>query len=175
MSEEVKLATQSNERKKGISVFSFVLLLALALPALAVTYLGIQFNTVTSGSMSPAIEPGDMAVTKVKEVSQVKVKDIVLFYDSTAGKVLAHRVKSQKISGNTETLITQGDANPAAETRENVSLSTPISSVIFVIPKFGYVLNSLSTPLFIFIGLVGLVLFASISKIRQIKGVGNDS
>lgn len=74
------------------------------LPALA----GWHVNVVMSGSMAPALEPGDIVLSEPVEASSLAAGQVALF-EATDGRVLVHRVRTVAPDGS---LTTRGDANP---------------------------------------------------------------
>jgi signal peptidase len=95
----------------GIGVLS--LLLGMLTLTLAPKALGWRSDVVLSGSMSPALEPGDVVVSAPVELPELNVGDIVVV-DNPArpGHSLVHRVDSVNPDG---TLVTRGDANTSAD------------------------------------------------------------
>ena len=74
------------------------------LPALA----GWHVNVVMSGSMAPAIEPGDVVLSEPVEAPSLAAGQVALF-EASDGRVLVHRVRTVASDGS---LTTRGDANP---------------------------------------------------------------
>lgn len=62
--------------------------------------------TVTSGSMEPEIQVGDLVVVRSENDMEYRMGDIITFKDEY-GSTVTHRIKSQK-NGR---LVTRGDAN----------------------------------------------------------------
>jgi signal peptidase I len=85
-----------------------------------------------TGSMSPAFNPGDLAVIHTGKGIQVKPGDVVYFY--VHANPIIHRVKSIE-NGQ---IITQGDAN---NTPDKVKLNSVEGKLIFSIPKIGYLID----------------------------------
>jgi signal peptidase len=86
------------------------LLLWTLLPLVA----GWDASVVMSGSMSPALRPGDVVLTRDVGPTPVRAGFVVLFQDAAQprqGTVL-HRVVSVADDG---ALVTQGDANPTPD------------------------------------------------------------
>lgn len=102
--------------------------------------------TVLSGSMSPALDPGDIIVVKgvaEKEVCQeLKIGDIVTYFpESGSADLITHRVKSKQSGafddGTNCRLITQGDANNSPDD----ALVTPEQvrgKFMYGVPKVGW-------------------------------------
>jgi signal peptidase len=97
----------------GIGALS--LLVGLLVLTLAPSVLGWRSDVVLSGSMSPALQPGDVVVSA--PVGQVQVGDVVVVRNpARPGSTLVHRVDSVRADG---TITTRGDANTTAD-------STPV-------------------------------------------------
>lgn len=110
-----------------------------------------------SGSMSPAIDTGALAISRTVPASELGAGDIVTVRTS-AGVQVTHRIQDIAMSGDKASLVLKGDANKVADDKVYVVTSAP--RVLFDIPKAGYVVSFLSGPIGIFAGglLVGVVL-----------------
>jgi signal peptidase I len=117
----------------------------------ATRLLGFGALTVTSGSMSPAIAPGDLIVVKPVAISSVRVGDVVLFERGRDSIPTVHRVVAineieiritdgeggrVKESYTEHRLVTQGDANPASDSGE-VTADELRGVIWFTIPLAG--------------------------------------
>lgn len=115
----------------------FGTLLAAVVPQLA----GFRSFTVRSGSMTPAIETGDVVVTEPISPLGARVGDIVTFVDPEGtGKLFSHRVQSVRAVGGDVAFVTRGDANTSTE-HWRVPASGSIGRVVYRIPKVGYALS----------------------------------
>lgn len=72
---------------------------------------GWDASVVMSGSMCPALAPGDLVLTAPIGDGGPQVGQVVRFVAGD-GRVLVHRVQSVGTDG---TLVTRGDANPSAD------------------------------------------------------------
>ncbi|MGW6128412.1 signal peptidase I [Cellulomonas sp. NPDC055163] len=78
--------------------------------SLAPAAIGWQPRPVLTGSMSPAVDPGDVVVTAPVEAGTLAPGLIIAFRDAARpGNVLLHRVVRVEPDGS---IITRGDANP---------------------------------------------------------------
>ena len=132
--------------------------LALVLPAIASSYFGITIHKVTSNSMYPTLNSGDMFFAKITTARQVKTGDIVLLLNPKTWDIQSHRVIEKSYRGQSIELVTKGDANVQADDPYTVGLNTAIRTTVLVVPKFGYVLNALATKEAKLIGLFLIVL-----------------
>jgi signal peptidase I len=117
------------------------LLFGTLFAAVAPQLLGFRSFTVRSGSMTPAIETGDVVVTKPISPLAARVGDVVTFVDPEGtGKLFSHRVQSVRAAGDEVAFVTRGDANTSTE-RWRVPANGSIGRVAYRIPKIGYALS----------------------------------
>ena len=115
-------------------------LLIVACLLVIVSNLGIgvlSFKAVLSGSMSPAINPGDFVVI-YKTDKPVEIGDVVLFHDE--GAEIIHRVVDETNLG----YITKGDANEDSDSGA-IRPSQVEGVYIARIPLLGYPLIFVKT------------------------------
>jgi signal peptidase len=99
----------------GSGVVCGVALILLAALALA-TAVGYRPLIEHSGSMLPAIAPGDLLITHAEPAASIRVGEIVSFDDpGLNGKLVTHRVAAIHPSGGRIGFLTRGDANPTPE------------------------------------------------------------
>jgi signal peptidase I len=95
-------------------LFALALLLLAAL--LAGSILGYRPLVEYSGSMSPAINPGDLLITRPAPAVSVHPGAIVTFNDpALRGRLVTHRVIAMHDSRGRLQFVTRGDANATAE------------------------------------------------------------
>jgi signal peptidase I len=87
-----------------------------------------------SGSMSPAIDTGALAIARTTDVADVRVGDVVSVTASDGSRI-THRVQRLESSGTEVTLVLKGDAN-AAEDAEIYRVGT-VDRVILDVPRLG--------------------------------------
>ena len=106
---------------------------------------GLHSYTVRSGSMSPAIDTGDMVVSKQISPTDARIGDIVMFKDPGDGQRLtSHRVRAVHRHNGRSYFVTRGDANNAFE-RWNVPNDGTIGEIEYRIPKLGYAVAAISS------------------------------
>jgi len=99
-------------------------------------YLGVTPTVVSSGSMSPALEVGDIVVVQKIDTTSVKPGDIIQFYKENT--TILHRViQIDTIQGNYQ-FITKGDANKDADI-SSVPATNILGKSVFIIPKLGWI------------------------------------
>jgi signal peptidase len=122
------------------------LLVGVLLAAVAPQLAGYRSFTVRSGSMTPAIETGDVVVTEPISPLSARVGDIVTFVDPEGtGKLFSHRVQSVRAAGEDVAFVTRGDANTSTE-HWRVPADGSIGKVVYRIPKVGYALAWIDSP-----------------------------
>lgn len=119
--------------------------LALVLPAIASSYFGISVHKVVSNSMYPVMNAGDMFFAKITTAKMVQKGDVVLLMNPETWDIQSHRVIEKNYRGDTIEFITKGDANVEADKPYVIGENTAVRTVTAVVPKFGYVINALST------------------------------
>jgi signal peptidase len=151
--------------------------LALTIGALAIFLavglgmaLGYRALIVRSGSMAPAIETGDMVVTRLVRPSAVSEGDVITFQDpSRDGELVTHRVVETGRQGGQISFVTKGDANTGQE-EWSVDDHGTVGAMAFRIPKAGYVLAWLRTPAVRTSLVIGAALILSFLALRRIWG-----
>lgn len=119
----------------------------LLLGLLAVTA-GVHLLVFRSGSMSPTIATGDLALTRTIAASELRVDDVVSVIDSGGNRV-THRVENIAEQGDQRQLTMRGDANERPDSE--IYSVNEAQRVFFVVPRAGYVVAWSTGP-------VGLVL-----------------
>ncbi|BAJ73189.1 signal peptidase I [Microbacterium testaceum StLB037] len=80
--------------------------------AVAPLVIGWQTTTVMTGSMEPAIQPGDLVVSRPIDPAELRPGQVILVTDPDhPGRLRLHRLHA--VDG--DELITKGDANPEAD------------------------------------------------------------
>ncbi|WP_164704512.1 signal peptidase I [Blastococcus litoris] len=92
-----------------VVVLGLVVLTGLVLAALAPLAAGYSAHVVTSGSMAPRVNPGDVVVTHPVTAAELRTGQVLLVHDpEVPGGLLLHRLVSFDEEGR---LVTRGDAN----------------------------------------------------------------
>jgi signal peptidase len=120
---------------------------ALALAVAGPLAFGDHPHTDLSGSMEPAISPGDVVINEQIAPTEARVGDVVTFRDpEDQGKLLTHRVVGVRRAGSHLWFVTKGDANNTRE-RWRVPAGGEIGRVIYTVPWVGHVAVLTRTPL----------------------------
>jgi len=104
-----------------------------------------QSYVVLSGSMSPAIGPGDIILVDAVPIEAVEVGDVVTF-NRGEGAPTTHRVIDIAQTDGERALVTKGDANEEADpglvhSSQLVGRVMTLGGTLLVIPKFGFVVD----------------------------------
>ena len=102
------------------------------------TVFGFSAAVVVTGSMSPAIEPGDLVVCRSS--ADYAVGDVITF--RSGASLVTHRIVGDTPDGFT----TKGDANNVADA-DPVPRGAVVGKVVFTVPKLGIFIEKLRTPL----------------------------
>jgi signal peptidase I len=137
----------------------------LGVVCIVATVAGFTFGTVPlvfrSGSMSPAIHTGDLAIARTVDADTLAVGDVVSVIDSGGNRV-THRVQNVAAQGNARQLTLKGDANQTPDAE--VYTVTRAARVLFHLPKAGYAVDAAASPAGLFVlglyvaGMLALVL-----------------
>jgi len=104
--------------------------------------LGFRPSIISSGSMTPTLQVGDVIITVEASPNDIKIGDIIQY--SGENEIIAHRVVDIQQQGRTKYFITKGDDNNAPDP-EPVSPSQVIGKTVFTIPKLGWVSIAIKT------------------------------
>lgn len=109
--------------------------LILVVSAILSIYLQTGFLTITSRSMEPTINAGDMVLTRIIPTSEIKKRDIVVLPLPEDKNIrYSHRIVSVERSGVKTIVKTQGDANPNPDQWTLEVTSQDVTKVVGVIP-----------------------------------------
>ncbi len=140
--------------------------LCLLLGLLAVTF-GVHLLVFQSGSMSPTIHTGDLALSRTVSAAELRPDDVVSVIDAGGNRV-THRVVDVVRQGDLRQLTLKGDANESID-QETYTVAEA-QRVVFVLPKAGYVVSWTTSPL----GLVLLGGYGAFLLSVFLRGRGRD-
>jgi len=104
------------------------------------------FHVVISNSMYPKIQIGDAVVIKDLEPTAIKVNDVIIFHDpENRQDMIIHRVIGIQDEGGVKFFTTKGDYNKVNDNWK-ISMGEVIRGVAVTLPRFGNVLDFLTTP-----------------------------
>ncbi len=166
-------ASRSRGREIALNVGAVAGLICV-LAAAASFLFGIKPLVFRSGSMSPDIPTGALALSQATEAADLAIGDVVSVLDPQ-GTRITHRIQEiASTDGTTSVLILKGDANQDADISPYTV--TEVDRVFFSVPGLGYAVSWLSSPMAIFLGggLVGAVMVLAFGPGAKRKG-DNDS
>lgn len=133
-----------------VGVLALVLAIATHFAPTNFTAFGHPLLVVVSGSMTPAIDTGDVIIESQvtrDQAAHLQAGQIISFHQATGGATtITHRIHAVTTVGGAVAYITKGDANNAPD-------ATPVTPAQIVgvydakIPAAGYVMNALKQPL----------------------------
>ena len=156
-------------RRAGMFVSTFLLLIAaMALVAVAVAGAnGMRIRVEQTGSMAPALQPGDLVIVRQTPVEAVRVGDVI-GVRSELGQVIVHRVKRIAGAPGALRVTTQGDANPTGE-QWTIRTGSQVALVRGSVPQIGTVVDAVKGPFAAFAVLIAGLLLA-LAQLRTIWG-----
>lgn len=153
--------------REGLLTFGAIAGVVCLLLAIASFAFDVKPIIFRSGSMSPSIETGSLAISHTVKAKDLAIGDIVTV-KTDAGIRVTHRVKDLTFADGKATMVLKGDANKAPDA--SVYVVPSADRVLFDIPKAGYVVSWLSGPTGIFVGglLAGILILSAFGP-----GTGN--
>ncbi len=152
----------------------FLLFFKAALPL----FTGVEspFTVVTSGSMRPTLDVGDLLIVVKADPYQLKVGDIIVFRVPWSSSLIVHRIVRISIGPNGPIFFTKGDNNlimdPSYRTINDI-----YGKAIFRVPYIGGVLEilqSLPAKLAIIGIIIGIVLYEYSQRMGAGEGLEID-
>lgn len=132
-----------------LALIAVVLLAAITASICLAPNFGYHVETVSSGSMQPAIDTGSVIVTGPAPAKQIKAGDIITFRGENG--IICHRVVM--VREPIVRFVTRGDANENADPAP-VTPDLVTGKVIFSIPLIGYLSHFIKTPTGLILGVV---------------------
>ncbi|WFN92446.1 signal peptidase I [Gordonia sihwensis] len=167
MSQQEARTTQRRRRRElALNLGAVAGLVCIVIAVVSMTF-GIKPLVFRSGSMSPQIPTGSLAVARTVPAAQISVGDVVSV-DNEAGTRITHRVVAvDPAGGDKVALIMKGDANRVAD--PTPYLVDHADRVITSVPFAGYVAAWLSSKTAIFLGgvLAGALLMLAFGPLRR--------
>ena len=114
---------------------------------------GVGVSVVLSGSMEPTLSVGDLLI--IHEAESYAEGEVVVF--QSGGMAIVHRI----ISMDGDTVVTQGDANNAADAP--IPVEAISGRVTAVLPLVGYVVWAMESPVGVLVTLGAAALLMELS------------
>ncbi|MGE0243112.1 MAG: signal peptidase I [Nitrososphaeraceae archaeon] len=128
------------------------------------------FYVVSSGSMIPVLNVGDILIVKDGNTfDSLKIGDIIVFNRPEGGdRVIVHRIIDIGDRFGEKIIVTKGDANEGIIPGTDFPIREKdyIGTVAYVVPKIGLVLKYLNPPVnyIIIAGIVGILIYTNFRK-----------
>lgn len=162
--------TRSRAREWALNIGAVVGFICIVAAALSM-FLGIKPLVFQSGSMSPSIKTGALALARTVPAQQLEVGDVVSVTNPSGVRV-THRVTSLEPFDDGEVSMTmRGDANAAEDPMPY--LIGEADRVFFHVNGLGYAVAWLSNPVAIFLGgmLAGGLVVVAFGRTRDMTQV----
>lgn len=160
--------SQASSLQRFGQIASTVLLLVAAMALIAVLVAGangLRVRVEQTGSMAPAIQPGDLVIVRQTPIEAIRIGDVI-GVQTAAGAVIVHRVKQLDAAPGALRVTTQGDANPTSEDW-TIPRTDQVALVRGVVPELGRGVDALKGPLAaLAVLLAGLIL--AMTQLRSI-------
>ncbi|TET18948.1 signal peptidase I [Candidatus Bathyarchaeota archaeon] len=162
-------------KKKQRKLLIDILIIIAILAGTYLAYMGLQLFLTTdtplvaiaSGSMSPALEAGDLVIIQGVSPTNIQVEDIIVF-DKPQGSRTIHRVTQiQTLPNGTIQFKTKGDAN-AREDLQWIPEQNVHGRVIHRIPYIGWLALDPTIPIII-ISIVVIIIILWPEKRRKLR------
>lgn len=176
MAEDRKLTDPSRSRGWNVALNVGAVLGVICVLATVVSLIfGIKPLIFRSGSMSPEIPTGALALSKETPAVDLQAGDVVSVNNEQGTRIThrIHEIDSQE--GDSAVLILKGDAN--TEPDPSPYAVTDVDRVIVSVPGLGYLVAWLSSPVAIFLGgvLAGGLLILAFGPSGRRKSVADES
>ena len=162
----------SGVRQTVLSIGAVLGLVCIAV-ALAAVLFGVRPLVFRSGSMSPTIGTGALAISHQVGAADLRRGDVVSV-QTPSGSRVTHRIHAVEHQGGTAILQLKGDANAAVDaTPYRV---TRADVVLFHVPWIGYGVGWLTSPMgLVLLGLYAAFLLSVLVRGRVDPGSGDDA
>ncbi|GEE00131.1 hypothetical protein nbrc107696_05770 [Gordonia spumicola] len=167
MSRLTDTASGHHSRRELLLNVGAILGLACIVVAIGSMVFGVTPLVFRSGSMSPDIPTGSLALARTVDAADLRVGDVVSV-DNEVGTRITHRVIGiENVGDGSVSLTLKGDANRVPDPSPYVV--TRADRVITSVPVLGYVAAWLSSKTAIFIGgiIAGALLMLAFGPIRR--------
>lgn len=186
---DTKLSKISRVTKKVFNILSTVLLVFTFILVIAMVFTRVQGKTpqlfgyqllrISSSSMSPKLEVGDVIISQKADPSTLKPGDVITYhgeYGSYAGKLITHEVISEPYKADGKLYFkTMGIANGYID--PEFSEDRIVGKMLRVSPFFSTVYGFFVTPygLIVVLGVLAVLLVNEIFSLKRVVAENNDA
>ena len=157
---QTRATRQARRRRWRVGLAGVAAFLLIAVPMALHAFWGVTGSAVLTDSMRPAVNAGDLIVTRAVRAADLEIGDVAVL-DHAGHSLLAHRVVAAEASDGVVEVTTRGDANAMPETPLTLDLDRVVPVMILRIPAAGYVADSFMRPEVLTAGL-GLLLLGNV-------------
>jgi len=128
------------------------------------------FYVVSSGSMIPVLNVGDILIVKDGNTfNKLKVGDIIVFNRPQGGdSIIVHRIIEISDRFGEKVIVTKGDANDGIIPGTDFPIREKdyIGTLAYTVPKVGLILKYLNPPVnyIIIVGIIGILIYTNMKK-----------
>lgn len=135
-------------RSTVVRGLGLVVLLAVVIPFVIYAVPGVigaeHSFVVLTGSMAPAIQPGDVVIVDETDPGAVGTGDVITFVREGSETPVTHRVVGVQGEGADRQFETKGDANEDVDA-STVPAGNVLGTVLVTIPYIGYVIQAVNS------------------------------
>lgn len=115
-----------------------VAMISLFLVFFSFGFFGVEPTVISSGSMQPALDVGDIVIISELDIDSLKVGDIIQYRQANISIPIVHRIDEIKTEEGVTLFFTKGDANNNRD-MEPVRANQIMGKALFNIPKIGWI------------------------------------
>lgn len=151
-----------------ILIYNIILIIVSSINGKNFNILGYKAYIVTTDSMQPSINEGDIVIVKNGKKDKIRQGDVITFNQND--EVITHRVIKNITEESNVEYITKGDNNNTEDTFK-VKYDDVIGKVIITIPYLGKIISILDNKIIILILLlvILIIVFIKIEKNEKLE------
>ena len=133
----------------------------------AKTIFGYKAYIITTNSMEPTINVGDIIIVSGIEKSKINVDDIVTFEQE--GKTITHRIVEINYADQEKKYVTKGDNNKVNDIEE-ITYEQVIGTLVLKIPRIGNIILLLEDKIYVILLLnLALIIYINTRRVEEKK------
>ena len=151
-----------------ILIYNIILIIVSSINGKNFNILGYKAYIVTTDSMQPSINAGDIVIVKNGKKDKIGQGDVITFNQND--EVITHRVIKNITEENNVEYITKGDNNNTEDTFK-VKYDDVIGKMVITIPYLGKIISILHNKIIILILLlvILIIIFIKIEKNEKLE------